>query len=223
MADDPDGAVAAWEAEYARGRYRDDPPVAFVDDILAAAADLPSRDALYVGCGNGRNLDPLVRGGLDVVGIDISPTAIAQLRELLPDRADRLLVGDLSTLQADAAFSVVVGIQVFQHGTRTTAHAHVRDAQARVAPGGLFCLRVNAVGTDVWPSHEVTERHPDGGFTVRYLTGAKAGLDIHFFAQTELEELFADFESVMPLRLSSTVRTTGPGQWSQWEAIWRQA
>jgi len=56
-------------------------------------------------------------------------------------------------------------------GRRRTArvHAHIRAAQARVAGGGLFCLRVNATGTDIWPEHGMTERHPDGGLTVRYL------------------------------------------------------
>ena len=43
-----------------------------------------------------------------------------------------------------------------------------------VAPGGLFCLRVNATATDIWPEHEVTERDPDGGLTARYLAGPKA-------------------------------------------------
>lgn len=33
-------------------------------------------------------------------------------------------------------------------------------AQQRAEPGGLFCLRVNATGTDGWPAHAVTERPP---------------------------------------------------------------
>lgn len=32
-------AVRAWDAEYAAGRYVDDPPVGFVEDIVAAAKD----------------------------------------------------------------------------------------------------------------------------------------------------------------------------------------
>jgi hypothetical protein len=54
---------------------------------------------------------------------------------------------------------------VFQYGDRAAAHTHIRAAQDRLAPGGLFCLQVNAAATDVWPRHEVTEVHPDGGFT----------------------------------------------------------
>ena len=119
---------------------------------------------------------------------------------------------------------LVIGIQVLQHGDRATAHAHIRAAQQRATPGGLFCLRVNATGTDIWPGHEVTEHDPDGGLTVRYHAGPKQGLLIHFFTATELDALFAgQFAPVLPLRVQRTWRTPPqPGQWSQWEAIWRK-
>jgi hypothetical protein len=78
--------------------------------------------------------------------------------------------------------------------------------------------------TTAWPRHEVTEHHPDGGFTIRYLTGPKQGLLIHFFTSTELDKLFADgYTPVLPPRLQATRRIPPrPGQWSQWEAIWRR-
>jgi hypothetical protein len=111
-----------------------------------------------------------------------------------------------------------------QHGGRAVAHARIRAAQQRVAAGGLFCLRVNAAGTGIWPGHEVTGRSPDGGLTVRYLEGPKQGLLIHFFSAAGLGVLFCGgFTPVLPLRLHRTWRPPlQPGQWSQWEAIWRK-
>jgi hypothetical protein len=93
--------AAAWDAEYAAGRYVGEPPVAFARDILAAARQA----GLYIGCGNGRNYLPLVVGGLDLTGLDISATAIAQLSARAPrpprprrpqrsSRYDRLPAGD---------------------------------------------------------------------------------------------------------------------------------
>lgn len=218
-------AAASWESEYLRGRYLAEAPVDFVADILSACSDagLTGSQGLYIGCGNGRNLVPLVLGGLDLVGLDISATAIAQLQERLPDRADSLIVGDLDSLPSDLTFPVVIGIQVFQHGTRKVAHEHILAAQARTDVGGLFCLRVNAVGTDIHQPHEVVEEI-EGGLTVLYTSGSKNGLNVHFFAATELEDLFVSgFEPLLPLRCHSTPRETPAiGQWLQWEGIWRR-
>jgi SAM-dependent methyltransferase len=215
-------AAAAWDTEYAAGRYEDEPPVRFTADIIAAARSRSLRRGLYVGCGNGRNFAPLSDAGLDLIGLDISAQAISQLRRRRP-RA-RLIVGDLAALRPLAHYDLVIGIQVFQHGTRGEAHRHFGAAAARVAPGGLLCVRVNAAATDIRYRHERVESAADGGFTIRYADGPKSGLAIHFFTATELSALVGPgFSPVLPLRLASTPhQPPALGQWSQWEAIWQR-
>ena len=223
--DQLDGVADAWDNEYAAGRYRDEPPLPFVADVVSAVRehDLVGAEGLYIGCGNGRNYLPLVEAGLDLVGLDVSAAALARLAERAPDRRDRLIHGELSALPTGTAYAFVIGIQVFQHGDRTTAHDHIRGAQARLAPGSLFCLRVNAVGTELEYDHDVLERYTHGGFTVRYLAGPKRGLLIHFFAESELDALFVGYDLVLAPRLSQTWRVPPErGQWSQWEAIYRK-
>jgi len=212
---------ASWDAEYRRGRYGgSEPPEPFTADILTAARQAGLSRGLYVGCGNGRNYLPLSRAGLTLTGLDVSGVALTQLAARAPEYTGRLVHGDLSAVTD--AYELVIGIQVFQHGDRATAHAAITAAQRLLQPGGLFCLRVNAVGTDLWPAHEVTEEDPDGGFSIRYLAGSKAGLLVHYFSETELAALFDGFEPVLAPRVSQTRREPpGPGQWSQWEAIWR--
>lgn len=214
----------SWDAEYRKGRYTGEPPVAFVDDIVEAAHRLDLTVGLYIGCGNGRNYVPLVEAGLELIGLDTSDEAIAQLAERVPDRREHLICGDVSSLPPDSTFEIVIGIQVFQFGTRAEAHEHIRSALALVAPGGLFCIRVNADSTDVHPAHEVIETAADGGFTVRYAEGPKQGLAIHFFSSTELDSLVGPgSESVLPLRVDRHQREAkGLGSWAQWEAIWRR-
>lgn len=219
-----DSAASAWNTEYTHGRYRDEPPVDFVGHILATAERHRLRSGVYIGCGNGRNLLPLLDAGLDLTGLDISAEAIGQLRERRPDRADELVVGDLAALPPAARYELVIGIQVFQHGTRGQAHQHLRAAAERVVAGGLLCVRVNATDTDIEYDHDRTEEAADGSFTIRYRTGPKAGLDIHFFTAAELGALVADrFTELLAPRLHSTRRTPpGRSQWSQWEAIWQR-
>jgi SAM-dependent methyltransferase len=199
--------------------------VAFVRDILrcAASADLPSGRGLYVGCGNGRNYLPLVAGGLDLIGLDVSRVALDQLAERAPGVAPNLVHGELAALAPEAAFSIVIGIQVFQHGRKAEAHAHIAEATRRVLPGGLLCIRVNAVGTDIHHDHHVIERSADGGFTVEYLDGPKAGLAVRFFAEAELSGLLESFEPILDLHTQATQRTTPKtGRWLQWEGVWRR-
>ena len=221
-ASDLSATAASWDAEYAAGHYAGDPPVGFIRDVIAAAAQRGLQHGLYVGCGNGRNMIPLLNAGLDLTGLDISRQAIAHLRVQRPDRAGQLIIGDLGALPPAARYDLVVGIQVFQHGTRAQAHRHLAAAAARVRPGGLLCVRVNAAGTDIEHAHRRFEEHGDGSFSVRYLGGPKAGLDIHFFAAAELAAVVGGaFDPVLPPRPHVTWRTPpGRGQWSQWEALW---
>jgi trans-aconitate methyltransferase len=218
-----DEVATAWDAEYRAGRYDNERPVDFVHDIVAACRRHGALGGVYVGCGNGRNLVPLLEAGLDLIGLDISQAAIDQLRQRRPDLAQNLIVGDLNSLPTTARYDLVVGIQVFQHGDRHHARQHLRGAATRVAPGGLLCIRVNASTTDVEHAHRRFEADTDGSFTVRYLTGPKAGLNIHFYSADELDTTIGDrFAEILTPRLHSTQRTPERGQWSQWEAIWQR-
>ena len=103
-------AAASWDAEYASGRYLNEPPVGLAYDIVEAAASKDLSRGLYIGCGNGRNFVPMCEAGLDLVGLDISAQAITQLRRRRPGAA-RLIVGDLAALRPSARFELVIGIQ----------------------------------------------------------------------------------------------------------------
>ncbi|MCW3838638.1 class I SAM-dependent methyltransferase [Micromonospora yasonensis] len=142
-------ASDAWNEEYRRGRYVADPPVAFVEDILLAATAEGITAGLYVGCGNGRNLLPLVDGGIDVLGLDVSDEAIHQLARRRPDRADRLRHGDLESLPAGQAWPLVMGVY------SSEARAESRIARARKLPGfreepDCFYIGRHTVDQDEW-------------------------------------------------------------------------
>jgi SAM-dependent methyltransferase len=217
--------VLRWDAEYRRGRYADDPPLAFVEDIVTILDGAPGVRAgvgLYIGCGNGRNYLPLVDAGLRIYGLDLSLEALRQLaarRSALP-----LICGDFRGFAAAGGLSYVVAIQVFQHGTAADVATYFANVSTVLRPGGLFFFRVNSVSTQIFHRHTVVERGGHGGLTIRYDAGPKEGLAIHFYARDELAELTAaGFEPVMPPRERIIERAPPQtGSWAQWEAVWRR-
>ncbi len=90
---------------------------------------------------------------------------------------------------------------------------------------GWIAIRINAVGTDVHPAHQVTERDADGSFSVMYPEGPKTGLTVHFWAARELDAAMsaAGFAPVLTLRPQATWRAVREqGLWPQWEGIYRR-
>jgi Methyltransferase domain len=216
-----------WDAEYRAGRYVGEPPLPFVDTILAVLAARPSARAgagLYVGCGNGRNFLPLVDAGLTLWGLDVSAEALRQLAARRPDQAARLRHADFLGFEPDGALAYVIAIQVFQHGRQADVHAHFARARALLPPGGLLFLRVNSAATEIHHAHEVVERNAQGGFTVEYRDGPKRGLPVHFYTRAELAALTEDgFRGVTEPR-EDVIRRAEPrhGSWAQWETIYER-
>lgn len=83
---------------------------------------------------------------------------------------------------------------------------------------------MNAVGTELEHPHDVVEAGPHGEFTVRYTSGPKRDLRIHFFSEAELSDLFGvGFVPVVPLSRKVVARDRpGAGHWHQWEGIRRR-
>jgi len=217
---------ARWDAEYRSGRYAGEPPLPFVDEILATlhADSVAEGRGLYIGCGNGRNYLPLVRSGLRLYGLDLSSVALHQLAAREPALSMRLICADFRTFVSRCRFSYVIAIQVFQHGGAADVAKYFAGVGSLLSPGGLFFLRANAASTQVRPPHTVIERNDFGGFTVRYESGPKQGLPVHFYARDELQALAPDdFALVAEPREAVTARTPPEtGHWVQWEAIWKR-
>ena len=220
--------ASRWDDEYRNRRYVDEPPLPFVDTIIAALeADRAAWDGtgLYVGCGNGRNYLPLVDAGLNLSGLDMSPQAITGLTERRPALRQRLVCGDFRAFPiADRHLDYVIAIQVFQHGDAADVATYFGRVAALLRPGGLFFLRVNSAATDVYYGHSVVERNGFGGFTIRYEEGPKHGLLVHFYSGQELlERMKRDFRLLTEPREDVTRRSAPKiGCWVQWEGVWQR-
>lgn len=215
----------SWNDEYRRGRYRDERPIPFVGRIIDILRDRPeamSGKGLYVGCGNGRNYVALVDAGLDLIGLDISTEAIAQLRADRPHLAPDLVRADFHDFESEWPFDYIVAIQVFQHGTAEAVRSMFARAAKLLKRGGLLFVRVNSASTDVYHSHRVVERGDRGGFTVRYDEGPKRGLAIRFVSLRELSDTLDPWFTplVRPREQSTSRQSPERGSWAQWEGVW---
>ena len=124
--------------------------------------------ALVPGCGRGHEVSLAVQQGLDAVGLDIAPTAIAEARTLYPHLAQRFVVGDLFNPAADlrSAFDVVL-----EHTCMSGLHPSLR---ASYRSGIDLTLRPGGLLIGIWyidPDLDEGEEGPPFPLSVSDLTG----------------------------------------------------
>jgi SAM-dependent methyltransferase len=95
------------------------------------------RSVLDAGCGTGRVAIELARHDIDVVGVDVDASMIAEARRRAPQLS--WVQADLTTLDLDRRFDVVVLAGNVPLFTPAGTHdALVRSCAAHVAPGGVL-------------------------------------------------------------------------------------
>jgi SAM-dependent methyltransferase len=109
---------------------------------LAIAA---GTSVLELGCGIGRWTGRLASAGSQVVGLDLSPTMIAEARRraIADGTASRcrFVVSDVTAFSLRRRFDFIVGVTVLQHLLRTTdLDAALQQIVAHLAPGGQVVL-----------------------------------------------------------------------------------
>jgi SAM-dependent methyltransferase len=111
--------------------------------------------ALVPGCGHGHEVALAVKYGIDAIGLDIAPTAVAEARRLYPQVAERLVVGDLFNPPESmrGTFDLVLEHTCMSglHPTLRTDYRHGIDLTLR--PGGLL-IGVWFINPDLDPGDE---------------------------------------------------------------------
>lgn len=114
-------------------------PMPIVPLVVERAAELGLETAIDLGCGDGRNLLALQRGGLAVAGLDIAPEALARTDARLRRGGSpaHLVVGDVTALPfASASVDLVTALDVAGQIPEPTAL--LAEAARVLRPGGLF-------------------------------------------------------------------------------------
>jgi SAM-dependent methyltransferase len=145
--------VAGWDAVYAEDSAPWDigrPQSAFVR--LADAGEIRS-PVLDSGCGTGEHALMLAERGMEVLGIDLSPTAIGRARHKAAERGldATFEVGDVLALdRLGRRFATVVDNGVFHVFDDEDRALYVRSLSAAVHDGGvlhLMCFSEHTPGT----------------------------------------------------------------------------
>lgn len=135
----------------------------------------PAGRAFVPGCGVGHDVAMLAESGMDVLGLDISATAIERARAAYPAHAARFIVGDLFALPYHLldAFDWVIEHTCLS-GMPPDWRPKYRDAVASaLKPGGMLA--------GVWyvnPDMDPGESGPPFGISVAELDALFAGWQI---------------------------------------------
>lgn len=152
-----DGIFDAAVAE----RYDEDEAVMFTPEVLTPTVDFLAGlagdgPALELAVGTGRVALPLLRRGIDVHGIELSTSMVAELRAK-PD-GDRVpvAIGDMATTRVPHTFTLVY--LVFNTITNLLSQdeqvACFQNAAAHLEPGGFFVIEVFVPGLRRLPTGE---------------------------------------------------------------------
>jgi ubiquinone/menaquinone biosynthesis C-methylase UbiE len=152
--DQPIGAdrsrIASFFDEMAGTReavFRSNPVIDYEQQVRASAVlDALQPQAgdviLDIGCGNARDITPMLQRGATIVGVDLSEGMIAQARrdlEAAGFSGVTLEVGDATSLRfADATFDKVVCSEVIEHIPDTDRA--IAEMQRVLKPGGLLVV-----------------------------------------------------------------------------------
>jgi SAM-dependent methyltransferase len=107
-----------------------------VTALVRQYAERPATTLLDIGCGGGKNVLNLKRD-FNVTGLDLSPTMLAQAKELNPEST--FAHGDMRTFRLNRTFDAVLMDDAISHmNCRADFVAAFRTAYAHLNPGGVL-------------------------------------------------------------------------------------
>lgn len=133
-------------------QYLDSSRLFLYEELAALVEPFHPRSVLDVGCGGGhllRAVEARLSGGLELVGVDYSRTAITLARQILP-RA-RWVAHDLYGLELGKKFDLVLCVEVLEH--LEDPHRAMSRLAKHCAPDGHLVVTVPDGAVDRWEGH----------------------------------------------------------------------
>jgi len=175
----------AWEKQYrTRGRiWTGYYPTGQIEKRLHQNSRL-----LDVGCGNGKTLIPMVKKKYDVVGLDVSRTALKILEETLKRYGvcAKLVLGDATSFPFhDSCFDAVLSNYVLTHLLDEDRIKGVNEIRRVLRNNGFLFMEVFSANDFRYGKGKKIEENS-------FLR--KDGIVYHYFTYDEIKNLLKDFQ-----------------------------
>lgn len=217
-----DEPVAARYDESSAGMFASsvvDPAVAFLSGLAWGG------DALELGIGTGRIAIPLSRRGIDVHGIDLSPSMVERLRAKPGSEGIGVTVGDFARAKVGRRFSLVYLVY------STIENLTTQDAQVacfcnvadHLEPTGCFVVEVEVPQLQRLPPGETVRPFSITptllGFDELDVATQRMTSHHYFVSGDKLEVVSMPFRYVWPAELDLMARIAGMTlreRWADW-------
>ena len=147
---------------------------------------------LDLGCGNGRHLIQFLKEEFDVIGMDISLSALRLVKEWAGEEQlnSTVINADMRTAfpLRDGVFDGVFSTQVIHHARLAEIRITIREILRVLRSGGLAFITVSG-RVDYGIRHQAIEAG-----TYIPLSGSEKGLPHHIFNEEELRFEFNQFQ-----------------------------
>ncbi len=192
-----------------------DPTVEFLAGLAGTGP------VLEFGIGTGRVALPLVRRGLRVEGIELSPAMVAELKRQVGSDMD-VIVGDFATARVPGSFGLVYLLRntITNMTTQDEQIGVFRNAATHLRPGGFFVLENYVPALQRLPPGETTRvfvatTHHVG--IEEYDLGAQIAVSRHWWViDGELKSLTSPHRYVWPSELDLMARIAGMSLHERW-------
>jgi len=152
-------------------------------------ASFVSKNALDIGCGDGKYLLFLKRMGFQVTGLDSSPTAISMARETVGNSGHFVVADMFEYSSPPNAYDLIISHAAMHHGLKAKVVSLVTRIPSALRTGGhVFLSLPSEYCRRNWPTMAGHKTLADG--TCIPVRGPEKGLPHSFFSRPEVEELF---------------------------------
>jgi ubiquinone/menaquinone biosynthesis C-methylase UbiE len=152
----------------------------------------PGSKVLDVGCGTGKTTSALIKMGLDVTGLDFSPSAISYCIGVFGDKA-KFTIAECERMPfPDDHFDAAVAVHILEHLNDSQVRDTVKEISRVLVPGGLVFVRSFAVGD---MRSEGKDKNTRGN-----------GIEYRYYSEEEMKGLFGGFELISCERKDETMR-----------------